>query len=849
MTRFNQITVGNSFRLAMCLAAIAQTSVSMAQAPPTRKLPGSNPPVDPIQFYVKQAKPLLQTACFSCHSGGNISGGLNLASHDAIVKGGVSGPAVDGKSPELSLIVQAINYKGRQMPPSGKLSAAQIDVLTRWVLLGAPTSASQKTEAPARTVAPPVNAETMKFWSFRPLKRPTVPAADPVARRFVSNPIDAFILAGLKKKHLSPSERASKTALLRRATYDLTGLPPTPAEVKAFLSDKGPNAYAKVVDRLLSSPHYGERWARHWMDLVRYAESNSFERDNPKPFAWRYRDYLIRSFNQDKPYDRFVKEQLAGDELANANDETLIATGYYRMGAWDDEPADPEQARYDELDDIVATTGQVFLGLTVNCARCHDHKIDPIPQKDYYSLLSFFQGTTRYGGGGGSVEQNSLRPIGPESEKRRFEREDAEYRLKLKQTSDRLTQLEAVVKKDLTPVEVEEFRNPNARLQILKKRVRTLLSEAEYAEAEALSKQKKALEDSPPKGLEQALCVTETGKVAPGTFVLIRGNPHVPGDTVQPAFLSILAPPAPVIRDAPSGIATSGRRLALANWIASPDNKLTARVIANRIWQYHFGRGIVRSTSNFGFLGTPPTHPELLDWLATEVIRNGWKLKPIHRLIMLSSAYQMASTANARALKVDPENDLFWRFDMRRLDAEEIRDSLLAVNRTLNLDMGGPPVYPDLPAEVLAGESRPGANWEKSTPEQQARRSVYIHIKRSVAIPILASFDAADTDFTCPVRFVTTQPTQALGMLNSEFTNTQAKIFADNILKSAGSHPVDQVRTVLERCLQRPVSARELDRGVKFISSAMTKQKLIEAEALRYFCVVALNLNEFVYLD
>ena len=852
--RRSRVVRGVFSLLALSVSVLSPGAIARAQTKPATGPPKAAFSPEQLKFYTEQVRPILKVSCFSCHGAGTgVSGGLSLATHASILKGGSSGPAIDLHAEATkSLIVQAINYQGREMPPSGKLPAAQIAVLTKWVEMGAPMvseKAGAEAVAPSRIVPPQVNAQTMRFWSFRPVKRSAVPQITGPASRWVTNPIDAFILAKLQTKHLSPAERAGKTTLLRRATYDLTGLPPTAEELKAFLADSSPGAYEHIIDRLLASPAYGEKWARHWLDLVRYAESNSFERDNPKPFVWRYRDYVIRSLNSDKPYDRFIKEQLAGDELPDASDESLIATGYYRIGTWDDEPADPEQARFDALDDIVATTGQVFLGLTVNCARCHDHKLDPIPQKDYYSLLSFFQGTTQYGGAGGSVEENSLRPLGPEAEKRRFAAEDTAYRQRLSVVTHRLTEIYALVKKDLAPVEVEEYHNPDAREAILKKRVPALLSEAIFAEAVDLLKQKKTLDQSPPRGLEQALCVTERGKTPDKTFIMVRGNPHVPGDEVKPAFLSILAPPAAEIRPLTNSVPSSGRRLALANWIASPENKLTARVMVNRIWQYHFGRGIVRSTSNFGSLGTPPTHPELLDWLATEFMRNGWRLKPLHRMIMLSSAYRMSSKGNPEGLKRDPENDLFWRFDMRRLDAEEIRDSILTVNGTLNRLMGGPPIYPDIPAEVLAGESRPGANWEISTPEQKARRSVYIHLKRSLAVPILASFDAADTDFTCPVRFATTQPTQALGLMNSVFSNEQAKIFAMFVIKSVGNRPEAQVEFALSRVLQRKPTAVEMQRGVRFIANTVSKQQIEESEALRYFCVVALNLDEFVYID
>ncbi len=810
-------------------------------------------PPDAIKFYDTQVKPILKASCYSCHEGAGASGQLEMSTRASILKGGSSGPGVSLEKPADSLILRAVHYDGRRMPPRGQLPKAQIETLTKWVNMGMPMPAdpapSGKAGGASAAVTkhgpPPVNAETMRFWSFQPVKRPTVPAVK--QQTWAANPIDRFILGKLEKSGLAPAPPVGKTALLRRATYDLTGLPPTPAEVSAFLADKSPNAYEKVVDRLLASPQYGERWGRHWLDLVRYAETNSFERDDPKPFAWRYRDYVIQALNADKPYDQFIREQLAGDEMPNRTPQSLIATGYYRLGAWDDEPSDPEQARYDELDDLVATTGQVFLGLTVNCARCHDHKLDPIPQKDYYRLLSFFQGTTRYGDRGRSPELNSLRPISPLAAQQRFAQEDAAYRRQLSDVEKQITAIEDSVKKDFAPVEKEDFKHKQARIAILQKRVPALLTQEKFDRYTELSKQQDDLLKSPPRDLERALCITESPKVV-ATHVLMRGNPHVPGDEVQPAFPSVLAPPAPDIRK-PEGVTSSGRRLALADWIASPSNPLTARVIANRVWQHHFGRGIVRSASNFGFQGDKPTHPELLDYLASELVKNEWRLKPLHRQIMLSSAYRMASTPSPRSLAKDPTNDLLSHFDMRRLDAEEVRDSILTVNGSLNPTLYGPSVYPTIPAEVLAGQSRPGYGWPVSAPIDQTRRSVYVHVKRSLGLPLLASFDMADTDATCPVRFATTQPTQALGLLNSAFINDQAQAFAAYLQKQAGPNETAQVTLALRRVMQREPTNAEITRGLRFLQTLRQKHGQTAPDALRAFCVIALNLNEFIYLD
>jgi hypothetical protein len=726
------------------------------------------------------------------------------------------------------------------MPPKGKLPETQIDILRRWVNMGAPWA--EKTTLAGRHGPPPVDEQARGFWSFRPIVRPSLP---PVRQAdWVRTPLDAFVLAQLEAAGLEPAPPASRTALLRRLTYDLTGLPPTPAEAAAFLADASPDAYEKVVDRLLAAPQYGERWARHWLDLVRYAETNGYEFDAPKPHVWRYRDYVIGSFNADKPYDQFVREQLAGDELEPATPEGLIATGYYRVGPWDSGAPDRLQATYDELDDIVATTCQVFLGLAVNCARCHDHKIDPFPQSDYYRLLAFFHGVQRFN------PRSSVRPIANQVDQELQKQEIAEHQKRMAQVAAEMKAIEDALLPHLEGGERDDFKSPQTRLDILRKHVPQHVTQEDFERYEALSRERFTQQRRRPTGLAQALCVNENGRTPPETFVLLRGNPRSRGDQVEPGFPSVLTTRAPVLATPGPDARTSGRRRVLADWIASPDNPLTARVMANRVWQHHFGRGIVRSASDFGYRGTPPTHPELLDWLASEFVAGGWKLKPLHKRIVMSSVYQMSSLPNPAALAKDPENDLFWRFDLRRLSAEELRDSILAVCGQLNLGkMGGPSIYPRISAEVLAGQSRPGNGWRPSSPEEQARRSIYIHIKRSLLVPILASFDAADVDASCPVRFTTTQPTQALGMLNGDFLNDQARVFADDLRQQAGDDPAAQVRLALWRVTQREPTAQEVERGVELLARLRSRHQLPPDEALRSYCLLALNLNEFIYLD
>jgi len=597
-------------------------------------------------------------------------------------------------------------------------------------------------------------------WSFQPVRQ-TVPPAWAAQRQgeVPGHVIDTFIAERLRQKGLTVPKAATRTTLIRRVTYDLTGLPPTPEAVEAFVHDPSAQAWENLVDRLLESPHYGEKWGRHWLDLVRFAETNSYETDEAKPNAWRYRDYVIRAFNSDKPYDRFIREQLAGDELPDSGADGLIATGFYRLGIWDNDPADKDLALYDQLDDLVATTGQVFLGLTVDCARCHDHKIDPISQRDYYSLLAFFRNIHPYRNGGGTDE---------------------------------------------VPL--------------------------------------------PGDKQAKALAVTEPGPVAPVTHLLRRGNPGSLGEEVQPGFPGVLGASVPTVIPPASG-RSSGRRRALADWIASPDNPLTARVIVNRVFQHHFGRGLVRTPSDFGVQGSLPTHPELLDWLAGYFIQEGWSLKRLHRLILTSQSYQASATPTAEALKADPANDLFSRFEMRRLTAEEIRDSVLWVGGSGNPRMYGPGMYVALPKEVLASQSVPGKGWGDSPKVEQARRSIYIHVKRSLLSPVLLSFDLAETDRSTPVRFATTQPTQALGMLNGAFFNDQARTLADRIRAEMGSQPREQVRRVLHRVTSRPPSDREISQGVALLQSLTSEEGLGATAALDAFCLLAFNLNEFLYLE
>ena len=658
----------------------------------------------------------------------------------------------------------------------------------------------------------PTNGSAQAYWAFQPVRRPAVPEVK--RPDWAANPIDAFVLARLEEKGLNPNRPADRRELIRRACLDLTGLPPTPEQVEQFVSDTSVDAYPRLIDRLLDSPQYGQRWGKFWLDVVRYGETNGYERDGDKPYAWRYRDYVINSLNDDKPYDQFVKEQLAGDELDEVTAESLIATGFYRLGVWDDEPDDKNAAEYDELDDIVRTTGAAFLGLSVNCARCHDHKFDPIPQSDYYSLLAVFHNIKPYENAREELDSAVLRPLGSPAQLEQWSQTQGKA----------LTELEEQIKATDSKKQKEQLRE----------------------ELKKLREQKAPF--------EWALAVRERGTDVPPTHVLLRGNASTPGDQVAPRFLSILGGEEPEPRPRTTPEPTNGLRLALAEWIASPTNPLTARVMVNRIWQHHFGRGIVPTPDDFGKTGIAPTHPQLLDWLAAEFVQHGWSMKHLHRLIMTSRAYQMSSRAeNDRAVLIDPANELLWRQNLRRLEAESIRDSILAVSGRLNLKAGGPSFYPKLEQSVLATQSRPGNGWGNSTPDERDRRSVYMFVKRTLPVPLMEALDAPNSAFPAGERAVTTVAPQALMLLNGRFAQEQAAALADRVMKESSSTNA-RIETAFQIVLQRLPTDDERKIGAQMLRGQRELAEELagpesERLAFRSFCLALLNLNEFVYID
>ncbi len=729
-----------------------------------------------VEFFENSIRPLLVENCYSCHGEKKQKGELRLDSKAAVMRGGELGVVIVAGKPDESLLIKAVRYldPDLQMPPKKKLSDRQINDLVKWVKMGAPYPGEVGSDV-AHVVKPAgmqIAEADKKWWAFLP-----------IARREGS--IDSFIAAKLREKGLVHNAPASKRELIRRAYFDLWGLPPSSEEVAAFEADQSPGAFEKIIDRLLASPRYGERWARYWLDVVRYAQTNGYERDSEKPYAWRYRDYVIRALNEDKPYDQFIREQLAGDEMvANADknvratDDSLIATGFYRLGVWDDEPDDKKTADYDYLDDNIRTISTAFMGLTVGCARCHEHKFDPIPQSDYYSLLAFLKNVRTHEAPKYTPDSATFVPLGDREKVKAW-----------------------VVETD-------------AKLKELKKKQEKAADKEEKKKIEAEIKE---ITDAKSQ-FEWALAVRESGTTPAKTHVLLRGNASSQGPEVRPAFLSVLggvqAEPVKV-----NGSQSTGLRSALAEWLVSRDNPLTARVMVNRIWQHHFGRGIVPTPDDFGKTGLPPTHPELLDLLAARFMDEGWSMKKMHRFIMLSSTYRMSSrAANEKAMAVDPDNLLLWRQTMRRLEAEAIRDSILLVSGELNEKHGGRGFFPRLSREVIAGGSRPGDGWELSAGDELNRRSIYSFVKRTMGVPMLDTFDTASNANPTGERTTTTVAPQALMLLNDRFMHERAGAFARRVLSQAGEDRAKQVEKAYELTLGRKPTARESAIAMEYVS-------------------------------
>jgi hypothetical protein len=720
--------------------------------------------------FERDVAPLLMSRCLECHHTGGAQGGLDLSSRESLLRGGESGEVLVPGADDGYLLQR---LQQREMPPAASEDATQalteqeISTLQAWMREGLAWNGPPRLDRFARTTSQRGGRD---WWAFQPVVRPAVPKYVGLGGSII-NPIDAFVANKLAEHGWQPAPRADRRTLARRAYVDLWGLPPTAEQIEAFVTDTRPDAWPRLIDTLLASPRYGQRWARHWLDVVRFAETCGYERDQLKPNFWRYRDWVVDALNSDMPYDRFLTEQLAGDELPDASESTVIATGMLRAGTWNDEPNDPADYLYERLEDMVHTTTTAFLGLTVKCARCHDHKFDPIPQTDYYRMASFFWA--------GYIGQENLG--GPSAEQLGYD---------VFGWTDRAR-------------EVDPIR------------------------------------------------------------LLRQGERHQPDAEVPPGFLSAIPALDVAVESPPAESRTTKRRLQLARWVTHPENPLTARVMVNRLWLHHFGEGLVRSPDNFGFKGELPTHPELLDWLAAELVHpseygdvaaasvtdEAWRLKRIHGLIMTSDTYCQASIhpEDSTYREVDAANRLWWKANRRRFDAETLHDAMLMASGELNDTMGGPSYWPRISLEALEGLSRKEQSWEESPDGERNRRSIYMMTKRSRILPLMTAFDFCDTTRPCGQRDVTIVPTQALALLNNPFVHERSTELSRKLIER---HP-NQLRRQLDgawlACLARLPTDEERTWAEAYLQQQ--KELLDAAQSLESLCHVLLNTNEFVYVD
>ncbi len=692
---------------------------------------------------------------------------------------------------------------------------------------------------------PAFAADVPDDWAYKPVRTPGVPKVQGAIR----NPLDAFLLEKLESQGLSFAPEADRRTLIRRVIFDLIGLPPTPEQIEAFVNDKAPDAYEKLVERLLASPQFGERQAIFWLDVVRFAETDGFNADAARPHAWRYRDYVIQSFNADKPYDRFVMEQLAGDELYPNDPDALIATGFLRHYPDEYNAVNLEQRRQEILNDITDTTASTFLGLTLGCCKCHDHKTDPLPQFDYYRFQAFFAGYW---------------PVDvPAVSKEARE----QYEAKLDVWEARSAEVRAAIEKIEAPYRTRDSKKQRSRFQEqhqalldipfekrtpLERQIGAMIDKQVYSQAKDVSKSLKpaekeqwdslqsklaSLSKEKPKEPPQAIAMTDVSVAPPTTHLLKRGNWRFPSDEVLPGYFTVFSGKDAECTPTAS---TSGRRAALAKWMVDPRNPLTARVMVNRLWQQHFGTGIVATAGDFGVTGDRPTHPELLDWLAGEFVRQQWSLKHIHRLIVTSAAYRQSARVDEQAASLDPDNQFLWHFPRRRLDGEALRDAMLSVSGQLNLKAGGPSIFPEIPAELKSG------SWKVSSDlKERNRRSIYVYVKRNLRYPMFTLFDSPDRTETCSRRFVTTTAPQALTLLNDPIVMGHANAFSDRVLKDAGNDPGKVIDRAFTLALGRPPSTEERTAATAFLKNHTGPFPTAATD----LCHALLNLNEFLYVD
>jgi hypothetical protein len=865
-------------------------------------------PDDPPTFNA-QVRPILKAYCLECHGEAAApKGGLDLRLRRLILRGGESGPAIVAGRPDESLLVRRLQ-KGEMPPRKKKVPAAEIDVIRRWVAAGAPVEAPEPETLAAGFQ---ITDDDRQFWAFQPVRRPAVPDLV-MTHGGTRNAIDAFLFARLGAVGLNFAPEADRAALIRRVTFDLVGLPPTPEDVEAFVNDTSADAYEKVVDRLLAAPRYGERWGRHWLDVAGYADSEGGSpSDLVRTNAWKYRDYVIRALNADKPFDRFIREQLAGDELVkppyphlSPDDlDKLIATGFLRMAPDGTGAAgtDAKAARNQVVTDTIKIVSSAFLGLTIGCAQCHDHKYDPIPQSDFYRLRAIFEPAydpTHWQPP--AARQVSLYTDADRREAARIEAEASAI------DKDRLTRqqqfIDETFAKELAklPEDIQDEARaaratPDAKRtgeqkDLMRKHPSLNVSAGSLylydakaaADLKVLSDRAEALRKQKPVE-EFVRALTETPGRVPTTFLHHRGDPDQPKQPVAPAGLTILDDRQPLqIPAEPLAGGTTGRRLALADWLTNPRHPLTARVIVNRVWMHHFGRGLVDTPGDLGRLGERPTHPELLDWLASEFVEGGWSLKKLHRLILTSAAYRQSSVRETKGDAADPDNRLLSRFPLRRLDAEAVRDGMLAVSGRLNAKPGGPPVpvkENDAGQFVLGVENRDGAGRFTAEvplpPGEDSRRSVYVQVRRSRPLAVLDTFDWAKAEPNCEARNSSTATPQSLMLLNGEFVIAQSEAFAERVRNEAGGEVTDQVARAWRLAYGCSPTAAESAAAATFLrdqaklfrqmpppappkSAAPVKDKAKasppapppppELRALAVFCQALLSSNRFLYVD
>lgn len=923
------------------------------------------------EFFEKRIRPILVSNCAKCHNPKAMVAELDLTTAEGFARGGESGQITNKEKPEESLLLKVVGYDDKvKMPPTGRLKEDEIAALSEWVKMGAlwpkaQATVAAETKSPERKSTRELTEEEKKFWAYQPLAQTAVPQVKNSA--WIKSPIDAFILAKLEEKGLKPAPPADKLTLLRRVSFDLTGLPPSEKEIRDFLSDSSPDAFKKVVERLLASPRYGEKWGRNWLDVARYADSTGNDEDHRYPFAWKYRDYVIEAFNNDLPYAQFVREQIAGDLLPGKdglaeNGETvnrrgIIATGFLALGPKAVAQQDKKKMLYDVFDEQVDVTSKAFLGLTLACARCHNHKFDPLLTKDYYSMIGMFASTRSFSNPDSHVSGVFEKPLVTKTEFDRYKTARSAHQAKeklarteieeiidsvkepsVKQNAQRVSEFmlaaykvyqdgaksdevarqmhlpEDVLNrwvaflnpKDLTPQHLLEWRNASKEklpevAQNYQRRFQKQLQEwdeqiakwrADYHKALAsnqtektkslpdrpkfeagddrffdgvyfaksgpfgvsekdktkfttaqqqriseLEKQLEQLKKSAPAEPELACAVEDGEPVAQNVF--IRGDYNNNGEEAPKAFPTILSP-----FDTKPNFVGSGR-LQLAEWLVQPNHPLTSRVMANRIWQWHFGEGIVRTPDNFGKMGERPTHPELLDFLAREFVKSGWSVKAMHRMILLSNTYQMASVNPSLTPETDGDNRLLTRFNRRRLSVEELRDGLLAIDGTIDLTMGG---------TLQIGRGTDGENNQgrlSLNPEKLKRRTVYIPLRRANLPTLLNLFDFGDATSMQGKRQLTNVSTQALFWLNSEFLTDQSATLSKSLLSDSTLNDTTRIESLYLRVLNRQAEKEEVDQALKYLAGF--KQKFTEEhadlKAWQSLCRVVMASNDFLYVD